>query len=127
MSFYQTATLLPHQFSLVLASFLQKAGLPFADLLSEEQIQQAFDDEDASFAEGEDDISWRGLVNKRCCLGRRRAVAPQGADRPRIPGAPRHPDHRRGRQESPTGIAKAQDSSLITAVDRAVVSETHRG
>ena len=34
MSFYQTATLLPHQFRLVLASFLQKAGLPFADLLS---------------------------------------------------------------------------------------------
>ena len=103
MSFYQTATLLPHQFRLVLASFLQKAGLPFADLLSEEQSQQAFDDE------GEDDISWRGLVNKRCCLGRRRAVAPQGADRPRIPGAPRHPDHRRGHQESLTGIAELQN------------------
>lgn len=84
MSFYQTATLLPRQFRLVLASFLQKAGLPFADLLSEEQIQQAFDDEDASFAEGEDDISWRGLVNKRCCLGRR--FTARGSTRPgRLP------------------------------------------
>jgi hypothetical protein len=41
---------------LILASFLQRPGLPFADALPEEAIQKAFDEEEASFAEDEDDV-----------------------------------------------------------------------
>ena len=56
MSFYRQARTLPERFRLVLASFLQRPGLPFADALPEEAIQAAFDDEDACFADGEDAI-----------------------------------------------------------------------
>jgi hypothetical protein len=41
---------------LVLASFLQRRGLPFADALPEEAIEKAFDDHDASFADDEDAV-----------------------------------------------------------------------
>jgi hypothetical protein len=41
------------RFSLVLRSFLQHQGLPFAQALPEETIQQAFDDEGVSFGQGE--------------------------------------------------------------------------
>ncbi|MCH7812945.1 MAG: hypothetical protein IID40_02875 [Planctomycetes bacterium] len=51
MSFYRHARLLPERFRLVLASLLQRPGLPFADALSEEAIQSIFDNEEASFAD----------------------------------------------------------------------------
>ncbi len=51
MSFYTPARFLPKRFRLVLASFLQRPGLPFADALTEEAIHQAFDDEGADFAD----------------------------------------------------------------------------
>ena len=51
MSFYKRSRTLPERFRLILASFLQRPGLPFADALPEEAIQEAFDDEDASFAD----------------------------------------------------------------------------
>ena len=51
MSFYRQTRTLPERFRLVLASFLQRPGLPFADALPEEAIQAAFDDEEASFAD----------------------------------------------------------------------------
>jgi len=41
---------------LVLASFLQRPDLPFADVLPEQAIAKAFDDEDATFAEDEDAV-----------------------------------------------------------------------
>ncbi len=50
MSFYKQSRSLPGRFRLVLASFLQRPGLPFADALPDDAIQKAFDDEDASFA-----------------------------------------------------------------------------
>ena len=56
MSFYRQARTLPERFRLVLASFLQRPGLPFADALPEEAIQAAFDDEDASFADDGDAV-----------------------------------------------------------------------
>src|SRR5271155_1517375 len=43
-------------FRLVLLSFLQHASLPFAQVLSEESIQQAFDDEGVTFGQDEDDL-----------------------------------------------------------------------
>ena len=43
-------------FRLVLLSFLQHASLPFAQALSEESIQQAFDDEGVSFGQDERDV-----------------------------------------------------------------------
>jgi len=56
MSFYGKSPLLPRRFRLLLASFLQRPGLPFADVLSEEVIQKAFDDEEASFADDPDTV-----------------------------------------------------------------------
>lgn len=48
--------LLPRRFRLVLASFLQRPGLPFADALTEESIEAAFDDEGVSFAADDDSV-----------------------------------------------------------------------
>ena len=56
MAFYQTLHQLPSRFRLVLSSFMQSEELAFADVLPEEQIQQAFDEEEASFAQDEDAI-----------------------------------------------------------------------
>lgn len=56
MSFYNPTSRLPRRFRLVLASFLQRPGLPFADALSEEAIQTAFDQEGSCFAEDEDAV-----------------------------------------------------------------------
>ena len=44
MPFYQHAKSLPQRFRLVLSSFMQHSDLPFKDTLSEEKIQQAFDE-----------------------------------------------------------------------------------
>lgn len=55
MSFYQGRRSLPQRFRLILLSVLQTAGLPFSDVLSEDEIQDAFDEQDASFAQEEDD------------------------------------------------------------------------
>jgi hypothetical protein len=41
------------RFELVRRSFLQQPGLPFADALSEERVEQAFSDEDISFGDEE--------------------------------------------------------------------------
>ena len=56
MSFYQRGHSLPYRFRLVLSSFLQHDGLPFANALNEEQIAQVFDDEQAMFAQDDDAI-----------------------------------------------------------------------
>jgi len=56
VSFYKHARSLPGQFRLVLASFLQRPGLPLADALPEEVIQKASDDEAVSFAEDEEAV-----------------------------------------------------------------------
>ncbi len=62
MSFYRQSRSLPERFRLVLASFLQRPGLPFADALPEEAIQTAFDEQDASFADDEDDAVYTPAV-----------------------------------------------------------------
>jgi Transposase DDE domain len=56
MSFYAPSRSLPRQFRLVLTSFLHRSGLPFADAISEESIQTAFDDEGVRFGEDEDAV-----------------------------------------------------------------------
>lgn len=56
MSFYHGRKLLPQRFRLVLLSVLQAAGLPFSDVLSEEEIQNAFDEEGVSFAKEHGDV-----------------------------------------------------------------------
>jgi len=48
--------LLPKRFRLILASFLQRPGLPFADAITEESIQSAFDAEGVSFAADDDNV-----------------------------------------------------------------------
>lgn len=56
MSFCTSDRSLPQRFSLVLKSFLQKPGLPFADVLKETSIQAAFDDEGIAFPKAGDEI-----------------------------------------------------------------------
>jgi len=56
MSFYKPPRSLPRRFRLVLASFLQRPGLPFADVITEESVETAFDDEGVSFADDEEAV-----------------------------------------------------------------------
>lgn len=56
MSFYHGRKSLPQQFRLVLSSFMQTEELAFSEVLTAEQIQQAFDQEGISFAQEDDDI-----------------------------------------------------------------------
>ena len=56
MSLYPPSRPLSKRFRLVLASFLHRPDLPFADVLSERSIEKAFDDEDAAFAEDDDAV-----------------------------------------------------------------------
>jgi hypothetical protein len=56
MLFNGQSRLLPRRFRLVLASFLQRPGLPFADALTEESIQSTFDAQGVSFAADDDTV-----------------------------------------------------------------------
>lgn len=56
MPFYQQPQALHQQFKIARSSFMQHDGLPFADVLTEETIQDAFDDEGVCFAQGEGDV-----------------------------------------------------------------------
>lgn len=53
---------LPLQFRVVLASFLQTPGVPFADSLSEETIEAAFQEEGVTFAQEEDEVYTPAVV-----------------------------------------------------------------
>jgi putative transposase len=54
MSLCQKRLCLSQRFRLVQLSFLQRDGLPFAEVLPEERIEQAFAEEDATFAQDEE-------------------------------------------------------------------------
>jgi putative transposase len=54
MSFYSPGHTLPQRFRLIRSSFMQQDGLPFAEVLPEETIQQAFADAEADFAQDEE-------------------------------------------------------------------------
>ncbi len=56
MSFYKRRESRQQRFRLLVKSFLQHRGLPFANVLDADSIQQAFDDEDASFGEDDDAV-----------------------------------------------------------------------
>lgn len=56
MSFYASCKQLPRRFRLVLASFAQQDGLPFASVLREETIEQAFVEAGANFAQDEENV-----------------------------------------------------------------------
>jgi len=56
MSFYQGRRILPRRFRLVLSSVLQASSLPFSDILTEREIEEAFDEEDCRFAQEEGDV-----------------------------------------------------------------------
>lgn len=56
MSFCTSVRSLPQQFRLVLASLLQSPGLPFADALSEEAIEVAFQEEGVAFGQEDDEV-----------------------------------------------------------------------
>ncbi len=56
MSFYHGRESLPQRFRLVLLSVLQANGLPFSEVLTEGEIEEAFDEEDSWFAQEDDNI-----------------------------------------------------------------------
>jgi hypothetical protein len=62
MSFRTSPTVLHRGFDLVRRSLLQTDGLPFADSLSVEQMQQAFDEENVRFGEDEDEVVYTPAV-----------------------------------------------------------------
>jgi putative transposase len=54
--FYHGCRIFSDSFRLVRQAFLQAEGLPFSDILSEEEVEAAFDAENADFARDEGDI-----------------------------------------------------------------------
>lgn len=56
MSFSPSVLSLPCRFGVVLTSFLQRPGLPFANALPEDRIQAVFDEQGVAFAQEEDEI-----------------------------------------------------------------------
>lgn len=56
MSFYASCKQLPRRFRLILSSFAQQDGLPFASVLPEETIAQAFAEAEANFAQDEENV-----------------------------------------------------------------------
>ena len=56
MAFYQKDPCLSRRFRLVQTSFLQEEGLPFAAVLPEERIEEAFSEAGAEFADEEDHV-----------------------------------------------------------------------
>jgi hypothetical protein len=56
VSFYAALQQLPRRFRLVRAAFLQQEGLPFAAVLPEDTIAQAFTEAGADFAQDDDDV-----------------------------------------------------------------------
>ena len=62
MSFRTSTAGLHRRFDLVRQSLLQAPGLPFADALSAEQIQHAFDAEDVHFGDDEDEAVYTPAV-----------------------------------------------------------------
>lgn len=56
MSFYPGRSSLSRRFRLVLTSFFQQEGLPFADALPEERIEAVFAEEGAEFAQDDDAV-----------------------------------------------------------------------
>ncbi len=56
MSFYHERKSLPQRFRLVLLSVLQTDGLPFSDVLPEEEIQATFDEQGVSFAQQDGEV-----------------------------------------------------------------------
>ncbi len=56
MSFYHGRRSVPQRFRLILRSVLQTDGLPFADVLGEQEIQDAFDEHNVAFAQEEDGV-----------------------------------------------------------------------
>lgn len=57
MSFTPSPGIVDRSFELVRQSLLQSDSLPFADALTTEQIQEAFEAESVSFGDNEDDAS----------------------------------------------------------------------
>ena len=55
MPFYATSKPVPQRFRVVLSSFMQHPGLAFAEALSEEKIEEAFDGQ-RKFAQGDDAV-----------------------------------------------------------------------
>jgi len=56
MASYQNPRPLTYRFRILLSSFLQADGLPFADILPEQKIEEAFAAENAQFAQDEDAV-----------------------------------------------------------------------
>lgn len=56
MSFCTSGQSLSRRFGVMLTSFLQQPGLPFAEVLPAERIQAVFDEEGVAFAQEDDDI-----------------------------------------------------------------------
>ena len=62
MSFYKNRAIATRAFSAILQALHLRKGLHFSDVLSETDIQKAFDDADCRFAENEDNVFTSALT-----------------------------------------------------------------
>ena len=90
MLFYKQARSLPKRFRLVLASFLQRPGLIFADALTEGAIHKAFEDGGAGFLPTTKRLCTHRPSSDHIAIGAERRRLAAGAEFHR-----RHAIHRR--------------------------------
>ena len=62
---YQISPKHDQSFKVVGQGFLQAEGLPFSEILSEQQVQEAFEEEDALFGEDENAVYTPALTFPR--------------------------------------------------------------
>jgi len=136
VSFYQTTAARLDRFSIILASFLQRDGLPFSDLLREEQIERAFEEANASFAKGEKDpvytpalTLWAFLSQvlfkgeHRSCLAAVSRVMVLMVSLGRKPCSENTGAYCRARAKIPTAVVRRLTTDLAAATKRRVPEE----
>jgi putative transposase len=132
MPSYQTNKSFPQRFGVVLSSFMQHPGLPFADVLPEEKIEQAFDDENRTFAQDDDAVYTPALTmwaflsqvlfkqEHRSCLAAVARVVVLCVSLGRKPPSDNSGAYCRARYKLPVGVVRRLALSLAQGCEQRV-------
>jgi putative transposase len=136
VSFYQTTAARLDRFSIVATSFLQHDGLPFSDLLPEEQIERAFEEANASFAQDEKDpvytpaiTLWAFLsqvlfeAEHRSCLAAVSRVMVLMVSLGRKPCSENTGAYCRARARVPTAVVRRLTANVAATAERRIPKE----
>ncbi len=136
MSFYPKTASRCDRFSIVHSSFLQRDGLPFSDLLPEEQIERAFEEANASFAKNEKDPVYTPAVTlwaflsqvlfkgeHRSCLAAVSRVMVLVVALGRKPCSENTGAYCRARARIPTAVVRRLTTDVAAAAERRVPEE----